>query len=96
MDLISCKILLAAALVAFWLRKNTLAPDIFGYVSSLTRDNPHLNLPEGGFTMSGLERARTLRKVKARIADVADENGVGKVGLRYAGPADDSNVQMPI
>ena len=93
-DLISCKILLAAALIASWLRQRTLAPDIFGYVSSLTRDNPHLNLPEGGSTMSGLERARALKKVKVRIADVADENGVGKVGLRYAGPVDDSSIQM--
>ena len=93
-DLISCKILLAAAILAFWLRQRTLAPDIFGYVSSLTRDNPHLNLPEGGSGMSGLERARALKKVKVRIADVADENGVGKVGLRYAGPNDDSNIQM--
>jgi hypothetical protein len=93
-DLISCKILLAAAIMAFWLRQNTLAPDIFGYVSSLTRDNPHLNLPEGGSGMSGLERARALKKVKVRIADVADENGVGKVGLRYAGPVDDSGIQM--
>lgn len=93
-DLISCKILLAAALAAMWLRKNTLAPDIFGYVSSLTRDNPHLNLPEGGSGMSGLERARALKKVKVRIADVADENGVGKVGLRYAGTGDDGGLPM--
>jgi hypothetical protein len=93
-DLISCKILLAAALMASWLRRRTLAPDIFGYVSSLTRDNPHLSLPEGGSTMSGLERARALKKVKVRIADVADENGVGKVGLRYAGPKDDAHIQM--
>jgi hypothetical protein len=47
-DLISCKILLAAALASMWLRKNTRALDIFGYVSSLTRNDPHLNLLEGG------------------------------------------------
>ena len=44
--------------------------------------------------MSGLERARALKKVKVRIADVADENGVGKVGLRYAEATEDGNVQM--
>ena len=92
-DLISCQILLAAAVFAFWLRKKTLAPDIFGYVSSLTRDNPHLSLPDGGSTMSGLERARLLRKVRVRLADVADGSGVGKVGLSYAGPST-ADVQM--
>ncbi len=37
-DLTSCKILFMAEIAAFWLRKRTLAPEIFGYVSSLTRD----------------------------------------------------------
>lgn len=93
-DITSCVILLAAAIFAFWLRRRTLAPDIFGYVSSLTRDNPHLNLPDGGSTMSGMERSRMLKRLRVKIADVQDENGVGKVGLRYAGPAADFNVQM--
>lgn len=93
-DLMSCQILLLAAVAAAWLRKRTLAPDIFGYVSSLTRDNPHLNLPDGGSTMSGMERARALKKVKIRIGDVADENGVGRVGLRHAGPEVESTAEM--
>jgi hypothetical protein len=92
-DITSCVILFAAAVFAFWLRKRTLAPDIFGYVSSLTRDNPHLNLPDGGSTMSGMERSRMLKSLRVKIADVQDDNGVGKVGLRYAGPAAE-NVQM--
>ena len=81
-DFLSCKILLCAAILSFWLRKRTLAPDIFGYVSSLTRDNPNLQLPETGTTLSGLERARLLKNVKVRIGDTGRE-GVGKVGLKY-------------
>ena len=85
-DLMSCQILLAAAVAAYWLRKKTLAPDIFGYVSSLTRDNPHLDhIPDGGTTLSGLERARMLKNIKVKIADVGTENGVGRVGLSHAG-----------
>ena len=83
-DLISCKILFAAAMASFWLRKRTLAPDIFGYVSSLTRDNPNLRLPDGGTTLTGLERARLLKDVRIRIADVGPSEGVGRVGLSYA------------
>jgi hypothetical protein len=84
-DFLSCFVLLAAASVAVHLRRNTLAPDIFGYVSSLTRDNPQINLPEGGSTLSGLERARMLKKVKVKIADVGGSDGVGRVGLARLG-----------
>ncbi|OAP65480.1 hypothetical protein AYL99_01452 [Fonsecaea erecta] len=80
-DFISQTVLFGAAIAAFWLRKNTIAPDIFGYVSSLTRDNPHINLPDGGTTLGGLERARLLRNVKVRIADVSRDGQVGHVGL---------------
>ncbi|KIY03227.1 uncharacterized protein Z520_01694 [Fonsecaea multimorphosa CBS 102226] len=80
-DCVSQAVLFGAAMAAFWLRKNTIAPDIFGYVSSLTRDNPHIDLPDGGTTLGGLERARLLRNVKVRIADVSRDGQVGHVGL---------------
>ena len=83
-DLISCKILFAAAMTSFWLRKRTLAPDIFGYISCLTRDNPELHLPVGGTTLSGLERAWLLKDVRIRIADIGPSEGVGRVGFSYA------------
>jgi hypothetical protein len=35
----------------------TVAGDIFSYISSMTRDNPHMNLPDGESAMSGSERA---------------------------------------
>ncbi|OAL35870.1 hypothetical protein AYO20_04776 [Fonsecaea nubica] len=81
MDIISNMVLLATAMGALWLRKHTLAPDIFGFVSSLTRDNPHLNLPEGGSTLSGIERSRRMKMVKVKIADVGEDSSVGRVGL---------------
>ena len=81
MDVVSNVVLLFAAVVAFWLRKHTLAPDIFGFVSSLTRDNPHLRLPEGGSTLSGIERSRAMKVVKVKIADVSEDGRVGRVGL---------------
>ena len=84
LDFISCGVLLAAAALAIYIRTLTLAPDIFGYVSSLTRDNPMIGLPEGGTTMSGLERARRLRNVRVQIADVGTSDGVGRVGLTRA------------
>ena len=81
-DIVSCLILFLAALTSSWLRTQTLAPDIFGYVSSLTRDNPHLNLPESGSCLSGLDRARLLKKLKIQILDVGTADQVGHVGVR--------------
>lgn len=84
-DFISCAILLVAALASFWLRRRTLAPDIFGYVSSSTRDNPYLDLPEGGSTLSGLDRARLLKNVKIKIADVsANHEEAGRIGVSHS------------
>jgi hypothetical protein len=80
-DIIGCVVLLVAASAAIWLRVRTLAPDIFGYVSSLTRENPMITLPEGGSTLNGIDRARMLRGVKVRIADISGQDGVGRVGL---------------
>jgi hypothetical protein len=85
LDFISCIVLLVASSVAVAIGKRTLAPDVFGYVSSLTRDNPNINLPDGGSTLSGLDRARMLRKVKVQLADVNGPDGVGRVGLAMAG-----------
>jgi hypothetical protein len=81
LDFVSCVVLMVAAAVAVWLRTRTLAPDIFGYVSSLTRDNPLVQLPQAGSTLNGIDRARLLKDVKVKIADVGAENDVGRVGL---------------
>jgi hypothetical protein len=80
-DFISCFVLLGASIFAYWLRTKTLAPDIFGYVSSFTRENPHFDLPtEHGSTLSGLERARLLGNVRIKIGEYKQEgNGVPRI-----------------
>ncbi|KAK5050769.1 hypothetical protein LTR84_003328 [Exophiala bonariae] len=85
-DIVSCAILLAASIIACWLRRKTLAPDIFGYVSSLTRDNQYLQVPDNGTTLGGIERARLLKGVKVKIGDVSGpDEPVGRVGLAQVG-----------
>ena len=66
LDLISCLVPLAAAVAACWLRNKTLAPDILGYVSSLTLDNPYLDLPNSGSVLPGIERSRLLKTSRSR------------------------------
>jgi hypothetical protein len=83
-DIITCIILLVAAICNFWLRTKTVAPDIFGYVSSMTRDNPHLPVPDGGSTMSGVDRARALKDVKVKLTDLHTNSNVGRIALTVA------------
>ena len=63
-------------LVAF-----TRAPNILGFVSSLTRDNPYMAhvVPAGGSALDGAERARALGEVRVRLTDSKPGSGVGKV-----------------
>lgn len=85
MDFFSGFLLLAAAVAAHILRRKTLAPDIFGYVSSLTRDNPNIGIPDGGTTLSGTQRARLLKRVKVKIGDVNGHGSeIGRIGLARA------------
>jgi hypothetical protein len=88
LDCITCGILLIAAIASVWLRKNTVCPDVFGYISSMTRDNPNIPLPEGGSTMSGVERARAMKRVRVKIGEVRrpDGLGVGHIGLAMDHP----------
>jgi hypothetical protein len=55
-------------------------PDILGYVSTMTRDNPYFEDPVGGDAMDGLERARVLKHVQ--IVDVKPWDKRGYIALR--------------
>ena len=70
------------AAVGMVLKYTATAPDILGHVSTLTRDNPFTEVPEGGNTLSGLERARLLRDIKVQIGDVNWEEERGHVAFR--------------
>lgn len=80
-DYVAGVLLLSAAIFSFWLRKHTLAPDIFGFVSTLTRDNPYFPVPTGGSTLDGLERTRAFGNLKVKIGEIAGPNGMGRVGF---------------
>jgi hypothetical protein len=57
-------------------------PDILGCVSTMTRENPFISLPEGGNTLDGLERARLLSDMRLQIADVKRDSDVGHLALK--------------
>ncbi|KAG9686057.1 hypothetical protein KCU95_g12317, partial [Aureobasidium melanogenum] len=55
------------------------APDMMGYVSSFTYNNPYMNVPPGGESLGAMERARLLRDVKVKIGDARADDEVGHV-----------------
>jgi hypothetical protein len=81
-------LVISASIVTFFcgilnavIRYQSLAPDVLGYVSSLTRDNPHCKVPGGGSLLDGIDRARLLKDVKVRLEDVRPHNEIGHVAF---------------
>jgi hypothetical protein len=81
-------ILQLCAVAGFYLKYTATAPDILGYVSTLTRDNPFTPMvPEGGNSLGGLERARLLSDLPVQIGDVKWEEDRGHIAFRSVGTA---------
>jgi hypothetical protein len=62
-------LLFLAGMASLVLMSMTLAPDILGYVSSYTRDNPFAALDQASH-LDGLERARAMKEMRVTLGDV--------------------------
>ena len=79
--LIITAILQACAIATLIIRWRTRAPDILGYISTMTRDNIYTSVPDGGNTLSGIERARRFANMRVQLIDVRPEQSVGHIAL---------------
>ncbi|KAJ5902598.1 hypothetical protein N7495_003126 [Penicillium taxi] len=70
-------VMVAASIITFFVESATLIPDVLGYVSSLTRDNPHIPLNDTPTMVGGLERTRLLGSIRLRMGDVTSSDEVG-------------------
>lgn len=75
---ISSSVLLLCGLCGAFVKHMARGPQILGYVSMMTKDNPYINLPSGGCTLDGLERARLLKGLEVKTA--------GRCCGRWSGP----------
>ncbi|KAK7572635.1 hypothetical protein V3481_017826 [Fusarium oxysporum f. sp. vasinfectum] len=57
-------------------------PDVLGFASTLTRDNPYVPLPAGGSHLDGPERARCLKNMRLELVDVRPEDETGYLAVR--------------
>ncbi|KAM0493675.1 hypothetical protein ACHAP8_009120 [Fusarium lateritium] len=70
------------AILGFVLEVLIVGPEILGYASSLTRDNPYVPLPTSGSGLGGPERARVLRDLRLQLADVRPDEDIGYLAVR--------------
>lgn len=80
--LVVALILQVCAIAGLILKYTATAPDILGYISTMTMENPHINVPNEGNTLDGMERARCLRKVEVQLADVHWDQVEGHLAFR--------------
>ena len=90
--LVITTILQICAIATLILRLTTRAPDILGYISTMTRGNVHTAVPSGGNTLDGVERARYLASMRFRLVDVRPEEEVGHISLSSDGLLKDSTI----
>ncbi|EEU47163.1 uncharacterized protein NECHADRAFT_77349 [Fusarium vanettenii 77-13-4] len=84
MYMVSLILMILAIAAVLALRFIIRAPDFLTNVSALTRDSAYINVPAGGSTLAGEERARLLKDRRLRIRDVQPDQEFG-----YAALADD-------
>lgn len=78
--LVISALLLLASIATFVLLFCTLAPDILGFVSSCTRDNPFASVDQASH-LDGLERTRDLTEMYVTIGDVHGEQEIGHIAF---------------
>jgi hypothetical protein len=77
----SSGVLLAVGVAGRLLCWHTRAPDILGYVASMTYNNPHFALPERGGVIEAMHRVRILHDLRVTVADVRGDAAVGHIAL---------------
>lgn len=80
--LTSTMLLQALAILGVVLLVFIKSPDVLGFTSSMTRDNPYVNLPAVGSALDGAERARMLGDLRVHLADVRPRDEVGYIAFQ--------------
>jgi hypothetical protein len=84
--MIASVVTLATGTVALLLKRRTLGPELFGFVTSMTYENPWVKVPKGGTMLDAMERARLLKDVRVHVGDVCGDEEVGHVAFAAGVP----------
>ncbi|KAF1958904.1 hypothetical protein CC80DRAFT_21927 [Byssothecium circinans] len=84
--LTSSTIIFIIGTVALVLKRGTLGPELFGFVTSMSYENPYVQIPDGGSTLDAMERAKLLKDVEVCVGDVHGEKDVGHIAFAAGVP----------
>jgi hypothetical protein len=84
--LTSSTVILVTGGTALLLKRKTLGPEMFGFVTSMTYENPWVKVPKGGTMLDAMERARLLKDVEVCVADVCGKDEVGHIAFAAGVP----------
>jgi hypothetical protein len=62
------------------------SPQLFGFVTSMTYEIPHMRVLEGGSTLDDMKRARLFRDLKVFVGDVRGDGNVGHIAFAAGAP----------
>ncbi|KAJ9641910.1 hypothetical protein H2199_005124 [Coniosporium tulheliwenetii] len=79
--LVSTSAMFIAGVIGLTLGFLRKGPDLAMDIATMTRDNPYMNLPQGGSALDCAERSRLLRNVRVRFGDVAPHGEVGYAAI---------------
>lgn len=74
-------VMIAAAFTTFLIGSATIIPDFLGFVSSLTRENPHVPVDDIAGVMGGVQRSRLLESIALRLGDVTPGDDLGTLAV---------------
>jgi hypothetical protein len=72
--------MLLSAIATTIITRKTKLRQYIGYVSSLFRESEKTEFPRGGVNMDGLERTRSISRLKVRLGDTGDVDGGWEIG----------------
>lgn len=78
--------ILLTGIASLVLKRRTLGPEMFGFVTSMTYSNPFVKIPNGGSMLDAMERARLLKDVEVCVGDVCGDEDVGHIALAAGVP----------
>ena len=81
-------ILILSSLLSVFLKRKTLHRPYIPFISSLLRESRNedgnVGFPDGGVTLSGWERSRSMKRLRVRIGDLGAVDGGHEVGTGVA------------
>ena len=78
-------ILLSCGVASLIFTYTTRSPDVLGYVSSMTMDNPNFGPIVRSGRLDGLQRSKRLRHVRVQLTDAETWDGQGHITLKNLG-----------